>query len=272
MSGTIKPFIYFAKSQKRNPMKPLPLIRAPLMALSLFVLASAGCHAQNPPESAADKAFGAKVRAYLLAHPEVIQEAVDKLQANETAAKEAGARAAVVAHRAALEHDARDGVIGSPTGKITVVEFFDYRCPYCKAAAPELQKLLAANPDVRLVLKEFPILDVEDQSHISEDAARGALAALPQGHYAAVHNALLAAPHLDEAAIGDILKRNGVDLTKDQALATTKPITDHLAENHTLARDLGVDGTPAFVVGDTVISGARLDDLQAAITAARGEK
>jgi protein-disulfide isomerase len=239
------------------------------MALSLFTLTAAGCHAQTQPESAEDKAFGAKVRAYLLAHPEVIQEAVSKLEAQQSAAKDAEARAAVVAHRQALEHDPRDGVLGSPAGKITLVEFFDYRCPYCKAAEPDLQKLLAANPDVRLVLKEFPILDVEDQSHISEDAAREALAALPQGRYAAVHAALLATPHLDEAGIREVLSRNGVDLTKDQALSTAKPISDHLAENHALARDLGVDGTPAFVIGDAVISGARLDDIQAAITAAR---
>jgi protein-disulfide isomerase len=242
---------------------------APLIALSLFALAGAGCHAQSAPESAADRAFGAKVRAYLLAHPEVIQEAVDKLQAKETAAKDAEARTAVAAHRQALDHDPRDGVVGNPNGKITLVEFFDYRCPYCKAAEPDLQKLLAANPDVRLVLKEFPILDAEDQSHISEDAARGALAAIPQGRYAQVHEALLAERHLDEAAIHDVLSRNGVDMAKDQALAAAKPITDHIAENHALARDLGVDGTPAFVIGDTVISGARLEDIQAAITAAR---
>jgi protein-disulfide isomerase len=250
-------------------MKHLPQLTTPLIALSLFAFAGAGCHAQSSPESAADKAFGAKVRAYLLAHPEVIQEAVDKLQAKETAAKDAEARTAVAAHRQALEHDPRDGVVGNPNGRITLVEFFDYRCPYCKAAEPDLQKLLAANPDVRLVLKEFPILDAEDQSHISEDAARGALAAIPQGRYAQVHEALLAERHLDEAAIHDVLSHNGVDMAKDQALAAAKPITDHIAENHALARDLGVDGTPAFVIGDTVISGARLEDIQAAITAAR---
>jgi protein-disulfide isomerase len=254
-------------------VKPISLISGPLIALSLLAFAGAGCHAQSTTESAADKAFGAKVRAYLLAHPEVIQEVVDKLQAKETATKDAQARAAVAAHRQALEHDAQDGVVGNPNGKITLVEFFDYRCPYCKGAEPDLQKLLAANPDVRLVLKEFPILDVEDQSHISEDAAREALAAMPQGRYAQVHEALLAEHHLDEAVIRDVLSRNGVDLVKDQALANAKPITDHLAENHALARDLGVDGTPAFVIGDTVISGAQLGDIQAAIAAARaGER
>jgi protein-disulfide isomerase len=250
-------------------MKLFSLIPAPLAALSLFAFAGAGCHAQGSSESAADQAFGAKVRAYLLSHPEVIQEAVDKLAAKESAAKDAQARSAVLAHRQALEHDPRDGVIGAPQGKITVVEFFDYRCPFCKAAAPGIQKLIAANPDVRLVLKEFPILDAEDQSHISEDAARGALAALPQGRYAQVHEALLAEHHLDETVISDVLTRNGVDLAKDKALSDAKSITDHLAENHALARDLGVDGTPAFVIGDAVISGARLDDIQAAIAAAR---
>jgi protein-disulfide isomerase len=250
-------------------MKTFSKISTPVIALSLFALAGAGCHAQSSPESTADKAFGAKVRAYLLAHPEVIQEAVDRLQAKETAAKDAEARAAVAAHRQALEHDPRDGVIGSPSAKITLVEFFDYRCPYCKAAQPAIQKLLDANPDVRLVLKEFPILDVEDQSHISEDAARGALAALPQGRYAQVHEALLAEHHLDEAAIADVLKRNGVDLAQDKALSNGQPITDHLAANHLLARELGVYGTPAFVIGDAIISGVRVDDIQAAITAAR---
>jgi protein-disulfide isomerase len=250
-------------------MKPFSHLSAPLLALSLFAFAGAGCQAQNPPETAADKAFGEKVRAYLLAHPEVIQEVVDKLDARQAAAKDAQARAAVISHRQALENDPRDGVIGDPKGKITLVEFFDYRCPYCRAVEPDLQKLLAANPDVRLVLKEFPILDVEDQSHISEDAARSALAALPQGRYAQIHADLLAAPHLDEAVIGDVLKRNGVDMGKDQALAGAKPISDHLAENHALARALGVDGTPAFVIGDAVIAGARLDDIQSAIKAAR---
>jgi protein-disulfide isomerase len=87
-----------------------------------------------------------------------------------------------------------------------------------------------------------------------------------------VHDALLAEPRLDEAAIGDVLQRNGVNLAKDKALSGAQTITDHLAANHALARALGVDGTPAFVIGDAIISGARMDDIQAAITAARTER
>ena len=98
-------------------------------------------------------AFGRRVRAYLLAHPEVLQEALERLQAKSDADKAADARAAIRARRQVLEHDPRDPVLGNPNGAVTVVEFFDDRCPLCKAAEPELENLLAANPDVRLVLK-----------------------------------------------------------------------------------------------------------------------
>ncbi len=245
---------------------------AALTAMAMAAMAAAGCHAQQSagarPETAADRAFGARVRAYLLAHPEVIGEAVQKLQANEDALKQARAVATIAAHRQALEHDPRDGVAGNPKGAITVVEFFDYRCPFCKAAEPGLQQLLARRHDVRLVLKEFPILDIEDQTHISEDASRAALAALAQGKYVQVHEALLAEKRLDEDGIRRILLAGHIDLPRDQAVARSKPVTDQLADTHALAHALGVDGTPAFVVGDTMVAGAQMEELAAAIEAA----
>jgi protein-disulfide isomerase len=248
-------------------MNRLKLPAAGLVSLALLASAVSGCQAQPP--SAADKAFGEKVRAYLLAHPEVIAEAIEKLQAKESQDKEAAAHAAISAHRQALEHDPRDGVLGNPKGAITLVEFFDYRCPYCKAAEPDLEKLLAANSDVRLVLKEFPILDVEDQSHISENAARGALAALHDGKYAEVHTALMGERHLDEDVVHQILAKAGVDTPADKTEAGSKATSDLLADNHALAKAIGVDGTPAFIIGDTLISGARTDEIEAAIVAAR---
>ena len=230
--------------------------------------AAAGCHAQA--ESASDRAFGARVHAYLLAHPEVLEEAFDRLQARQQSDKDALARNAIAGRRQALEHDPRDGVVGNPRGRITVVEFSDYRCPFCKAAEPEVEALLAANPDVRLVLKEFPIIDYEDQSHRSRDAARAALGALPQGRYAQVHKALLAEKtRLDPEVVAAVLKANGVDPAKDQAAAGSKAVDDQLDDTLKLAHEIGIDGTPAFVVGDTLIAGARMDDLRAAIAAAR---
>ena len=179
--------------RSRRRLRPaVTRLRTTLTTLAAVgaLAAAAGCHAQA--ESASDRAFGARVHAYLLAHPEVLEEAFDRLQARQQSDKDALAKSAIAGRRQALEHDPRDGVVGNPRGPITVVEFSDYRCPFCKAAEPEVEALLAANPDVRLVLKEFPIIDYEDQSHRSRDAARAALGALPQGRYAQVHKALLA--------------------------------------------------------------------------------
>ncbi len=249
----------------------MPLFRLRSLALLLSSLAAlalpvAACHAQESP---ADIVFGHRVRAYLLAHPEVLQEALERLQAKTDADKASDARAAIVARKQMLERDPRDPGLGDPQGPVTVVEFFDYRCPFCKAAEPDVEKLLAANPDVRLVLKEFPILDAEDQTHISEDAARAALAANAQGKYGPVHRALLAQKHLDEDAIAAVLKANGVDAGPAKALETSPATTTQIADARALARALGIDGTPAFIVGDQMIAGAQMDLLRTAVVQAR---
>src|SRR5690349_3340447 len=123
----------------------LTTIAALAAALSL-----AGC------QKAEDAAFGQRVRAYLLQHPEVIREAVNKLAENDRIAAAKAASESMNKYRAQLERDPRD-FVANPDGKITVVEFFDYRCGYCKLAAPEVVKLIQENPDVRFVFKEFPI-------------------------------------------------------------------------------------------------------------------
>ncbi|WP_174301440.1 DsbA family protein [Caulobacter sp. S45] len=237
-----------------------------LSTLTALVVPVAACHAEESP---ADLAFGRRVRAYLLAHPEVLQEAFDQLQAKADAGKAADARSAIVARKQMLERDPRDPVLGNPQGAVTVVEFFDYRCPFCKAAEPDVEKLLAANPDIRLVLKEFPILDAEDQTHISEDAARAALAANAQGRYDVVHRALLAQKHLDEDGITALLKVDGVDPNAAKTVETSTSTTAQIADARALARALGIDGTPAFIVGDQMISGAQMDLLRAAVVRAR---
>ena len=250
----------------------MPPLRSVLIALALFIapaLARAQFTPVTSPETPAEAAFGAKVRAYLLRHPEVLAEVLERLQAQQDAAKAAAATAIIAARRQAIAHDPRDPVLGNPSGKVSVVEFFDYRCPYCRAFEPTLEALLATNPDVRLVLKEFPILDVEDQTHISQDAARAALAANAQGRFGPVHRALFARKALDEAGIVEVLKANGVDLSKAKAAETTPATTAQLTDVHALAQDLGIDGTPAFVVGDRMISGADADALRAAIVEAR---
>jgi protein-disulfide isomerase len=234
-----------------------------LVAAAALVIAA--CGQAGPGKAAQSAAPGSdQIRAYLLAHPEVIEEALGKLQEKRQAAADAQVKAALESHRGSLERDPRDFVAGNPNGKITLVEFFDYRCPYCKAALPDIQKLIAANKDVRFVLKEFPIL-----SPVSDSAARAAIAAKAQGKYWPVHQALLSEKNLDEAAVARILKDNGVDLTKAEAAAKAKATSDQIDDTHALARITGVNGTPAFMIGDKMIAGWMPDQIKAGIEAER---
>ena len=274
MHNALDPFPRRPEEVGEHPGKPplfLSRLRSAALLLGALVAVAvpvAACSAQ-PPESPSDIAFGKRVRTYLLAHPEVLQEAFDRLQAQADAAKAAAARNAIVSRAGLLERDPRDPVLGAPKGAVTVVEFFDYRCPFCKAAEPEVQKLLAANPDVRLVLKQFPILDLEDQTHVSEDASRAALAARAQGRFGPVHRALLAQKALGEDQITAVLKANGVDLAKAASVEKSPAVTNQITDVRMLAQALGIDGTPAFVVGGQMISGAQMDLLRAAVVQAR---
>ena len=231
--------------------------------IAAYALVTVAC-GQTPAAKSAAAGSGDQIRAYILEHPEIIEEAMGKLQAKRQAAADEQIKVSLAQNRPKIDHDPRDFVAGNPNGKITVVEFFDYRCPYCKAALPDLQKLIAANKDVRLVLKEFPIL-----SAVSENATRAAIAAKAQGKYWAVHQAMLSEKSLDDAAIERILKANGVDMTKARADAVAKATSDEIDDNHALARATGVNGTPAFLIGDKMISGWMPEDIQAGITAQR---
>lgn len=241
------------------------------MKLAAVALAStlllAGCQ-----PAADDAAFGQRVRAYLLANPQVLEEAIRKL--DETRAAEASAiqTKALAANRQALERDPRDPVLGNPDGAVTVVEFFDYRCGYCKAVAPEVLDLVAREGDVRLVLKELPILRDADTGRVgvSERAARVALAAEYQGRYLAVHRGLMAQRGaLDDAAIARVVRTAGLDPDALAKAGAADAIDGHLAAVSRLAQSLGVNGTPAFIVGDRVVASADLAALRAAIAAAR---
>jgi protein-disulfide isomerase len=218
-----------------------------------------------------DAAFGQRVRAYLLENPQVLEEAIRKLDENRAAETAAVQTKAVSQARAALERDDRDPVFGNPNGAVTVVEFFDYRCGYCKAVAPEVLELVRREGDVRFVFKELPILPDRETGlvGVSERAARVALAAKAQDKYVEVHRDLMAERALDDAAIERIVKKHGLDAEALEKVGGDPAIDAQLADTHELAQAIGVNGTPAFVVGGTVIPGADLDALRAAIRKAR---
>ena len=220
-------------------------------------LALAGC------QKAEDAAFGARVRAYLLAHPEVIREAANKLAENDRIAAREASGKAMAKFRAQLERDPRD-FVANPDGRITVVEFFDYRCGYCKIAAPEVVKLIQDNPDIRFVFKEFPIFGT-----VSDTAAKVALTADAKGKGLPLYRALMAEKSLDDAALDRHLASVGLDPAAVRLAAATPEISRQILDVRALATALKIEGTPAFIVGDTLIPGADMAALHAAITQAR---
>ncbi|GGL14228.1 DsbA family protein [Caulobacter rhizosphaerae] len=236
--------------------RPLAVAAASLVALSLI-----GCGQAN-----ADKAFGEKVHAYLMEHPEVLVEMSAKLQEKQVAEKTKNAKGAITKYRQALENDPRD-FVANPNGSITVVEFFDYRCGYCKLAAPQIVDLIQKNPDVRFVFKDFVIF-----GHDSEVAARMVLGAKDQGKTIELHKRLMAEKSLDEAGVVRIARQLGIDVAKARATGVSEATTQHLADTHALAEALAIEGTPAFLVGDQMIPGADMHALNLAIDQARAGK
>lgn len=233
----------------------------PLAAVLTAALALSACN--KPAE--ADPAFGAKVRAYLLEHPEVIEEAVVKLRQKQMLEQAKAQAGTVQKYRQQLERDPRDLVI-NPKGEFTVVEFFDYRCGYCKVVAPEMVKLMQENPDVRFVFKEFPIF-----GEVSETAARIALTAEGKTKGLQLYKALMEDRGLDEAALDRHMIEVGLDPAAVRKAAASPAITEQLDDVRTLAQALGLQGTPAFIIGDYVIPGADLDAVKAAIAKVKGQ-
>lgn len=203
-------------------------------------------------------AFEGLIRAYILDHPEILPEAMERLQARENQAR-------VGPMRGALETPFPGAVLGNPAGKVTLVEFTDFACTYCRKSAQDVEALVRANPDLRVVVRELPIIAPE-----SEPAARMGLAAAAQGKYAAFHKAMFAGPRPSTASIAAAAQASGIDLGTAQAFAGKDTVQKELERNLGLARQLGVNGTPAWVIGDQVISGAvGPERLQQAIDAAR---
>ncbi|MGI8841750.1 MAG: DsbA family protein [Caulobacteraceae bacterium] len=240
--------------------------RAALLGLAALTLAAVGA-CGRAGASNSDDAFGQRVRAYLLAHPEVIQEAAQKLQVKadaDAAAQEQKARADLPALRAAVERDPRD-FVANPAGKVTVTEFYDYRCPHCANAAPKVLALIGADPDVRVVFKEMPIFGAT-----SQHAARAALAVKKAGgDYLGVYRAFMSTHPLDDVAIDRIAMAKGA---KAADIAVNPAADRQMADTAALFDKLALGGTPAFIVGDAIVYGEDMDAVNAAIAKAKGRR
>jgi protein-disulfide isomerase len=187
---------------------------------------------------------GEATRTYLMSNPEVLPKAMAELNRREQAARVGGLRAD-------LELPFPGAVLGNPDGKVTLVEFSDYACGYCRMSVADVQRLVAENPDLRVVMREYPILRPE-----SVDAARMALAAAQQGKYAAFHDAMYDIGMPNDKTIAEAAKRAGLDLAEAKAAIASGKFDPFLKANHQLASQLGINGTPGWVIGDQVIDGA----------------
>jgi protein-disulfide isomerase len=196
--------------------------------------------------------FEQHVRDFLLEHPEVIMEALQILQERQRAAEAENLKRTIAERGDEILNDPAAPVGGNPTGDVTLVEFFDYNCPYCRRVAPTVAEIMATDSDLRVVYKEFPILGPG-----STFAARAALGAQKQGKYVPFHEALMAAGEsLGEAQVLEIAREVGLDTERLEQDMQDPAIQEAIARNLQLANALGITGTPSFVIGQEVVPGA----------------
>lgn len=185
-------------------------------------------------------AIEAVVRDYILAHPEIIPEAMKRLQQRDTAS-------VIAANRKALETPFNGAWGGAAKPDATLVMFTDYSCTFCRSSVPDIERLLTEDKKLRIVWRELPILGPG-----SDEAARAGLAAAKQGRYLDFHRRMFAAGAPNPAKLAAVSKAAGVDTSK----ARSPEIEREIETNLGLARALGVSGTPSFVVGDQLLNGA----------------
>jgi protein-disulfide isomerase len=250
-------------------MKPLRLLRALAIACGLAATLTPLAAAAQDLSADQRKQIEGVVRDYLLKNPEILQEAFAELQKRQDQAERAGQKDALASEKSALL-DAKDHtVVGNPKGDVTLVEFFDYNCPYCRKMGEDIVALTKRDPNVRIILRDFPIL-----SEKSTEASQAAIAVrrqLKPEKFLAFHEKLLAAKgQLGKEETLKIAKEFGVDTAKAEKDMADPAIAAELKEALRLGRTLNITGTPTFIVGEDIAPGAvSLEQLQDMVKAAR---
>jgi protein-disulfide isomerase len=260
----------------------------PFLRGLVLTLAVAACAPAAPPESSAtpapatvasispaeapkgplnaeqDAQVRAIVRDYLLKNPEVLTEMQAALEAKKTA--EAQARLAQLMPR--IQRDPRRFAVGPANAKITVVQFFDYRCPYCKASFDWTQASMKANKDIRYVFVEFPILGPN-----SLEASKAAIASMKQGRYLALHDAMMRAKgDLNPAQIDQLAKSAGVDVVRMRRDMSDPAIMALLQEDQEIAAEGNINATPTFLINGQFFSGYQPEEMDNALKALRAKR
>ena len=223
-----------------NDRSPLFLLAIALAAALLGFAGGTAVQFTSIGKDATEKT----VHAYLLEHPEVLPEAMEQLRLKEMSARLDPLHAEV---RTVFP----GAVLGNPAGKTVLVEFSDYACGYCRQSAADVEALIARDPQLKVVIREFPILSPE-----SAAAARMALAAAEQGRFAAFHKAMFSGGRPSPESITAAAQKAGLDLARAEKFAGSAKAESEISRNMALAEKLGINGTPSWVAGNEVLSGA----------------
>lgn len=230
------------EQKSRSPWVILALIIVALIGgLGGWLLGSSQQPGGKPDDKAAIEEI---VRNYILEHPEILPQAMERLQARENGKQVAKAGNA-------LTSPYPGAVLGNPNGTVTLVEFTDYACGYCRASVPEVEALIAANPDLKVVIRELPIL-----SPASADVAQWSLAAAEQGKFEAFHKAMFASGRPAADTIEAAATRAGLDLGRARKVIAEPHVAAEIRQNLDFARQLRIDGTPTWVIGEQLMAGA----------------
>jgi protein-disulfide isomerase len=208
------------------------------------------------------------IKSYLLANPELLQEMAERLEAKSKQAEESLRTKALLTYKDEVFKTTTDPIIGNPKGDVTIVEFMDYNCGWCKKAMVEVGALLEADKNVRVVFKEFPIF-----GEGSEYAARAAIAAGQQGKYWELHRALFSHEgQVTKVVVDQLAEQQGLDLAKLKLAIESKEVGEQVAANLSLGQNLAINGTPAFIIDDKVFGGyLPLDGLKATVAQVRSD-
>ncbi len=257
-------------------LRPTTITRSSFVRFALTALVVAGgfAAAASIPAARADtaafsddqkKALGEIIKDYLIKNPEILIDVQTALEAKLEKDQSEKLKNFMAQNAKDIYRNPESPVAGDPNGDITVVEFFDYNCGYCKRGLPEVQKLIESDKKVRFVFKELPIL-----SKGSEEAAKGALAAKLQGKYWDYHQAMLSVKgQANEATALKTAEALGLDMAKFKTDMASNAVKTELEQDKELAKKMGINGTPHFLVGDKSIPGAPEDlhnQLEALVT------
>jgi len=227
-------------------------LRSAIVGAGMLAAAITGSASAADFSAEQTDAIGKIVREYLLEHPEVLIEALEAYEQRQTLAENDRRLKIIEAHSASLYEDSNSFAAGPPDADVTIVEFFDYHCGFCKKSLSVITQALQSDKNIRVVFKEYPIL-----SEDSVTASRAAVASIRQGKYFEFHNAMMSQRgRLNEQKVLEIARDVGIDDKRLKHDMYQPDVSEVIRANYQLAEALGVRGTPAWLIGKEFVPGA----------------